>query len=98
MSSVTGKTVLFTGASSGIGEEAARLLATRGATLGLVARREDRLQRLCGELTAPAHGRHLAIGADLGQAGQAAEVAERAIADLGQIDVLINNAGASIQA
>src|SRR6266480_3587405 len=98
MDSVKGKKVLLTGASSGIGEEAARLLAARGASLALVARREDRLRRLARELAAAGHGGALLLRADLGEPGQAADVAERAIDGLGQIDVLINNAGASIQA
>jgi short-subunit dehydrogenase len=98
MNSVKGNKVLLTGASSGIGEEAARLLAARGASLALVARREDRLRRLSRDLAAAGHGRPLVLGADLGEPGQAAEVAARAIDGLGKIDVLVNNAGASIQA
>src|SRR5947208_13833372 len=97
MGSVQGKAVVLTGASSGIGEEAARLLAARGARLALVARREARLRRLSEGLVAAGHGRPLVIAADLAVPGRAAEVAERAGEGLGAIDVLINNAGAGMQ-
>src|SRR5439155_3025912 len=82
-STVDGKAVLLTGASSGIGEHAARLLAARGARLALVARREQRLQRLADDLVARGHARSVVIGADLSIPGRAAEVAARATEALG---------------
>jgi short-subunit dehydrogenase len=96
MASVEGIRVLLTGASSGIGEQAARILAARGAQLALVARREQRLRQLSDELKASGHTEPAVIPADLGQPGAAAEVAARASEALGEIDVLVNNAGASI--
>src|SRR5437764_5290919 len=98
MISLQGKRMLLTGASSGIGEHAARILAGHGARLALVARREDRLQRLAEELAEAGHHRPAIIAADLGVPGNADRVARRATDVLGQIDVLINNAGASVQA
>ena len=98
MISLQGKRMLLTGASSGIGEHAARILAGHGARLALVARREDRLQRLAEELAEAGHHRPAIIAADLGVPGNADRVAHRATDVLGQIDVLINNAGASVQA
>jgi short-subunit dehydrogenase len=84
---------LVTGASSGIGAEFARQLAARGMHCVLVARREDRLRELAGELEA-AHGiRCEIVPANLAQphAGRdlLAEVARRGIA----VELLINNAG-----
>src|SRR5258708_3979893 len=97
MASAQGKGILLTGASSGIGEEAARLLAARGMRLALVARREERLRRLARDLVESGRPGPVVIAADLGVEGVAAEVARRATEALGQVDVLINNAGASIQ-
>jgi len=87
---LSGRRVLLTGASSGIGLEAARRLAAGGARLALVARRADRLNELAGEIDA------VAIPADLSERGAAADVAARAEGALGGVDVLVNNAGGSL--
>jgi short-subunit dehydrogenase len=92
---VAGKRVLLTGASSGIGLELARRLAAKGARLALVARREERLRALAGELAGDGP-EPVVLVADLGRRGVAAEVAERARAGLGSVDILINNAGSGI--
>lgn len=82
---------LVTGASSGIGEEFARRLSARGHRVALVARREDRLQRLCEELGGP--DRAVAIAADLAVPEDRDRLAAR-LADLGaSVEVLVNNAG-----
>jgi NADP-dependent 3-hydroxy acid dehydrogenase YdfG len=83
---------LVTGASSGIGQAAARALAARGAALALVARRADRLESLGGEI-ADSGGTALPIEADVGEREQAASAVTRTVEELGRLDVLVNNAG-----
>jgi short-subunit dehydrogenase len=84
---------LVTGASSGIGADLARVLAGRGHNLLLVARREERLTELAGEL-ADRHGvRAEVIAADLLTKAARRRLLER-VAELGlRVDVLVNNAG-----
>ena len=86
-------TALITGASSGIGAAIARQLAGRGHGAVLVARREDRLRELAGEL-ADRHGvRMETVAADLAtEEGRDKVVA--AVSELGlEVEILINNAG-----
>jgi NADP-dependent 3-hydroxy acid dehydrogenase YdfG len=83
---------LVTGASSGIGQAAARALAGRGATVALVARRAERLEQLGSEI-ADAGGTALPIEADVSDREQATAAVARAVEELGRLDVLVNNAG-----
>jgi NADP-dependent 3-hydroxy acid dehydrogenase YdfG len=83
---------LVTGASSGIGEATAKALASRGASVALVARRAERLESLGGEI-ADAGGRALPIEADVSDREQAQGAVTRAVEELGRLDVLVNNAG-----
>jgi short-subunit dehydrogenase len=78
-----------TGASSGIGEAAARLLGRDGWTLLLVARREDRLAALASEIGDAA----LYEVADLTDPSSAGRIAARVESDFGRLDLLVNNAG-----
>jgi len=91
--SLTGRTALITGASAGIGEAFARLLAAEGASLLLVARREDRLRTLANELE-HAHGiRAEVFAVDLSRPEAAAEIVAATERMHLKIDVLVNNAG-----
>ncbi len=86
-------TALVTGASSGIGTEFARQLAQAGHGVALVARREERLQELAGELSSRHGVRADAFPCDLTDADARAALPGR-IADAGlRVDVLVNNAG-----
>jgi short-subunit dehydrogenase len=82
---------LVTGASAGIGEEFARQLSARGYRVALVARREDRLERLAAELGGP--DRAVAIGADLAVPEDRDKLAARLEALGLRVEVLVNNAG-----
>jgi clavulanate-9-aldehyde reducatase len=84
---LTGRRVLVTGASSGIGEAIAIPCAQAGATVAGLARREDRLTALHAD-----HGIHPVVG-DVTDAGAMAELVRHAAALLGGLDVLVNAAG-----
>jgi short-subunit dehydrogenase len=84
--------VLVTGASSGIGAALARMLARRGATVGLVARREDRLAEVLADCRADAPDSRMWV-ADLADVEQAGRVALEAWDAFGALDCLVNNAG-----
>src|SRR3954447_1148901 len=86
-------TALVTGASAGIGEAIARELAGRGHGLTLVARREERLRSLAGELGDRFGVRAEAIGVDLGDDTARAALPRR-LDELGvEVEILVNNAG-----
>jgi len=89
----SGATALVTGASSGIGAETARLLTDRGHGVTLVARREDRLTELAGEIESKRHVRTDVIACDLSDAA----ARERLVAEIRargrEVSVLVNNAG-----
>jgi NADP-dependent 3-hydroxy acid dehydrogenase YdfG len=83
---------LITGASSGIGAATARRLAAEGAAVALVARRRDRLDELAAAISGEG-GTALAVEADVTSEEQAAEAVEQAVAGLGRLDIVVNNAG-----
>jgi len=92
MNTIQEKVVLITGASSGIGEGCARLLAERGARVVLGARRVERLEQLVADIRA-AGGQAIARRLDVTDAADVQAFADAAMAEYGRIDVLLNNAG-----
>jgi len=92
MNGIEGKVIVVTGASSGMGEAAARHLASLGAKVVLGARRTDRLEALVKEIET-ADGTALAIATDVTDRAQVADLVDTAVRTYGRIDVLINNAG-----
>jgi NADP-dependent 3-hydroxy acid dehydrogenase YdfG len=89
---LNGTVALVTGASSGIGQATARVLAAQGAAVALAARRKDRLEMLAAEIEDHG-GQALVIEADVTSQTQAKEVVERTVAKFGRLDLVINNAG-----
>jgi NADP-dependent 3-hydroxy acid dehydrogenase YdfG len=89
---IAGKVVVITGASSGLGEAAARLLSAEGATVVLGARRAVRLKSLVDELTALG-GKALARTTDVTDRDQVKRLVDRAVERFGRVDVMLNNAG-----
>ena len=95
-SAVSGKTVLITGASSGIGKATALLLARTGATVLLVARGVDQLEQTCQEILAD-DGSAYMYPADISDPESVDALIERVQSEHPSIDVLVNNAGRSIR-
>ena len=89
---IEGKVVVITGASSGLGEAAARHLAEQGATVVLGARRADRINELAVQINA-AGGKALALQTDVTDPEQVQALVDAAVAQFGRIDVMLNNAG-----
>ncbi len=90
-----GRTALVTGASSGLGRHFANLLARAGASVALAARRVDRLEEACAEITA-AGGHAIAVPLDVGDAASVASAVEQVTMRLGGLDILVNNAGTTV--
>ena len=87
--SAAGKSVIVTGASSGIGAATARKLAASGAQVMLAARREDRLKALAAEIGGDVKWRVT----DVANHGDMLKLGEEAIKAFGKVDVIVNNAG-----
>ena len=92
MSGIEGKVVAITGASSGIGEATALLLAARGAKLVLGARRVDRLEALAVRIAA-AGGEAVCAATDVTRRDDLVSLVALGCDRFGRLDVLVNNAG-----
>ncbi len=89
---IEGKVIVITGASSGLGEAAARRLNNEGATIVLAARRSERIAALAEELKASG-GQALAVTTDVTIAEQVQALVDATVKEYGRIDVMLNNAG-----
>ncbi len=89
---IEGKIVVITGASSGLGEAAAKHLSEQGAIVVLGARRVDRIRSLANELIKKG-GKALALATDVTKYEQVKALVDAAVKTYGRIDVIINNAG-----
>jgi NADP-dependent 3-hydroxy acid dehydrogenase YdfG len=89
---IDGKVVVVTGASSGLGEATARLLAARGAQVAIAARRRDRLDGIASELRESGN-KAKSYRVDVTHQAEVGVMIEHVLEDFGRIDVLINNAG-----
>jgi 3-oxoacyl-[acyl-carrier protein] reductase len=92
---LTGKTALVTGASSGIGRGIAYALAAEGARLAITARRRERLEEVAGDIVARGGHRPVVIEQDFMREDAPRRIAEAALAGLGSVQILVNNAGGS---
>ena len=90
------KVVVVIGATGGIGSALTRKLAQEGASLVLAARNSDRLAILASELTNLGRGQVLSVPTDITNPSQVETLMSKAVTQFGQVDVLVNAAGAAI--
>ena len=95
MNAFAGRAVLLTGASSGIGHALARQLAAQGARLALVARDRQRLEAVAEECRRLG-GEAIVLTGDVGEPDDCARIVERSVEGLGELDVLLLNAGVTM--
>src|SRR5690242_6064814 len=91
-SNIKGKVVVITGASSGMGEAAAKHLSALGAIVVLGARRADRIEKLAKEIQDQG-GKALAIVIDVTQRNQVQKLVDSTVEQFERVDVILNNAG-----
>lgn len=92
MNNISGKVIVITGASSGLGEAAAKHLSKQGATVVLGARRVDRIRTLASHISNNG-AKALAKSTDVTKYEEVKELVDEAVKNYGRIDVIINNAG-----
>ena len=92
MAKLDGKVAVITGASSGIGEATAEVLAAEGAAVVVAVRREDRLSELVERIEGNGC-RTLSVSCDIADEGQSHALIQHSEGEFGQVDILVNNAG-----
>jgi NAD(P)-dependent dehydrogenase (short-subunit alcohol dehydrogenase family) len=93
--SLSGRSAIITGASKGLGLAMATQFATSGADVALVARGREALEEAAGAIRAKAQAKVVAIAADVSKAADVTRAYDEAMAALGKIDIVVNNAGTS---
>jgi NAD(P)-dependent dehydrogenase (short-subunit alcohol dehydrogenase family) len=88
-----GQVALVTGASTGIGRHLVEALAAQGMAVAGLARGEDRLRAAMDEVAAATGARTLAVAADVTDRASVESAVAEVVAELGQVDLLVNNAG-----
>jgi len=94
---LTGKSALVTGGSKGLGQAMAAGLASAGADVVVTSRHEDEAAAAAAEIAAHYGGHALGLRADVTVPDDCQAMVERALAEFGKIDILINNAGVNIR-
>src|ERR1700686_3498587 len=92
VSNISDKVVVITGASSGIGESTAKLLAKQGAKVVLGARRSHRIDAVVQEISASG-GKAIGFAPDVTKRAEVEALIQKAVDGFGRVDVLVNNAG-----
>jgi 3-oxoacyl-[acyl-carrier protein] reductase len=92
--SLTGKIAVVGGASQGIGYAIAHLLASEGASVAMVARKEEPLNEACARIAAETGAKTFAIPADIRKGADCERIISQALDEFERIDILINNDGA----
>jgi short-subunit dehydrogenase len=95
MATITGKTIVLTGASRGLGASIARALASEKATVVCVSRSEDKLSKICAEIN-ELGGKGISIPFDISQVENLSTLVEQIEQQVSAVDILINNAGMEI--
>lgn len=90
---ISGKIIVITGASGGLGETTARHLASKGANVVLGARREELLKKVTEEINANGKGKAVYAKTDVTKKEEVKALVDKAVKEFGKIDVIINNAG-----
>lgn len=89
---LTGKVAVVTGASSGLGADAARAYAAQGADVALLARRKEKLDEVVKEITATGR-KAIAVQCDVSKEDSVKAATEEVLKHFGKVDILLNNAG-----